>query len=426
MDVQEPAESRTVPGQELLDALPGSAAVVDRDGVIRAVNQAWLRFCRDNGGEELLVSPPASYADGCRFDLTDEDGAAYAVAGLRRVLDGQATHFEHDYPCHAPQQERWFRLSVTPLASGGALVLHLDITAEHQRAAALLDASPVAVLELDADGVAVHANRRWSELTGQPADAVLGRGWLAVVEPAERAAVADAVDAARLARQPLQTEARVGTGDGSRRLRLLGRAHTDAHGVLRRYVVSAVDVTAEHQRVEELSHLAYHDELTDIPTRVLFGEHLHAALARLERPGDADGVAVLFFDLDDFKQVNDHHGHAAGDLVLRVVAGRIREALRPSDVVARHGGDEFVVLLPDVDSPALAREIGQRTLRSVREPIALATGDVVRVSASFGLAFTAEPEDGGSLLDRADQSLYEAKADPDASDGACGRGAGAP
>lgn len=412
MDVQEPIETRPVPGQELLDALPGSAVVVDGDGVIRAVNQAWLQFCRDNGGDELLVSPPASYADACRFDLTDQDRAAYAVAGLRRVLDGKVAHFEHDYPCHAPQQERWFRLTVTPLASGGALVLHLDITAEHQRAASLVDASPVAMLELDADGVAVHANPRWRELTGQPAAAVLGKGWLAVVDPTQQDGLANAVDAARLARQPLETEVWIITEAGSRRLQLLGRAHTDAYGLLRRYVVSAVDVTDEHQRFEELAHLAYHDELTDLPTRALFGEHLRAALARLGRPDDDGGVAVLFVDLDDFKRVNDQHGHGAGDLVLRVVAGRIREALRPSDVVARHGGDEFVVLLPHVGSPALAQEIAERTVRSVREPIALTSGHVVSVSASFGLAFTVEPEDGESLLDRADRSLYAAKSAP--------------
>ena len=103
----------------------------------------------------------------------------------------------------------------------------------------------------------------------------------------------------------------------------------------------------QKQAEERLSHLAYHDPLTNLPNRAMFREHLDVALARAERAGQ--GVAVLFVDLDDFKLVNDSFGHGAGDELLVEVANRLRTATRTSDVVARQGGDEFLILVADLD-----------------------------------------------------------------------------
>ena len=397
--------------QELLDALPASAAVVDRNGRIQAVNRAWTAFCRENGGDERRVGPGVHYADGWRTDGSDE-GADVTRRGLQRVLDGEVERFERDYPCHAPDQERWFRLVVSRLDGGGALVQHLDITSEQQRAATLIDFSPVAILELDPEGMALHANPEWWRLTGQPVDEASGRRWLDAIDPKDRHSLAAAIRTVSRERRPLDAEARVRTEGSVRRLRFVGRPHTDAHGALRRYVVSAVDVTAERDRADELAYRAQHDELTGVPTRALFREHADAALARFRRPGSRDlGVAVLFLDLDAFKSVNDRFGHASGDLVLRIVAGRIRDALRPDDIVARHGGDEFVVLLDRVESPAVAREVAARMIAAINEPIGLPGGGDVSVAASVGVAYTVETEDVDDVIDRADEALYVAKAD---------------
>ena len=155
---------------------------------------------------------------------------------------------------------------------------------------------------------------------------------------------------------------------------------------------------------ERMRHDAVHDPLTGLANRTLLHDRLAHALARSQRHGGETGL--LFVDLDDFKQVNDMHGHAAGDAVLAELGGRLRAAVRPADTVARLGGDEFVVVCDEVDE-ALALALAGRLRDAIRTPIAI--GDVEhRLSASIGIAV------GGSgantLLADADAAVYRAKA----------------
>ncbi len=155
-----------------------------------------------------------------------------------------------------------------------------------------------------------------------------------------------------------------------------------------------------------LHHAANHDPLTGVANRGRFLTDLDATI------GDRATrwpVALLYLDLDLFKPVNDTHGHAAGDEVLRAVTARIGAELRPGDLLARLGGDEFAVLctgLPDADAARLA----DRLLATLGEPIALSTGPVVAIGASIGIAVTASPRvTPGVLLEVADAALYRAK-----------------
>jgi diguanylate cyclase (GGDEF)-like protein len=155
---------------------------------------------------------------------------------------------------------------------------------------------------------------------------------------------------------------------------------------------------------------ARHDALTELPTEPLFLDRLHQAVARARRTDR--GVAVAFVDLDDFKRINDRDGHDAGDAVLRHVAGRMQGALRDHDTVARRSGDEFLVLLPDVDRPEDVEVVVTRLLGEVTRPIASPAG-TQRVGASIGLALW--PRDGrevDDLLRHADAAMYEAKQEP--------------
>ncbi|HVF74882.1 MAG TPA: EAL domain-containing protein [Acidimicrobiales bacterium] len=151
---------------------------------------------------------------------------------------------------------------------------------------------------------------------------------------------------------------------------------------------------------EELRHQAFHDELTGLGNRSLFVTELEAAVA--------DGVAVLFVDLDDFKTVNDTLGHAAGDELLVHAAERLRHCLRPGDVAARLGGDEFAVLIggscPDDD----AVRVAQRLLDSLGEPFTV-QGELVHVGASVGVATTTVATNADDLLRHADVAMYTAK-----------------
>jgi diguanylate cyclase (GGDEF)-like protein len=156
----------------------------------------------------------------------------------------------------------------------------------------------------------------------------------------------------------------------------------------------------------DLTIQANHDALTGLANRVAFHARLQAALTRPDR---RDGTqAVLFVDLDDFKDVNDELGHAAGDEVLRAVAARLSDAVRPGDLVARLGGDEFALLLEGVDDPDVAFDIGRRAVAALATEVSVA-GTTVRVGASAGLALRYDTSDSDSLMREADIAMYAAK-----------------
>ena len=160
--------------------------------------------------------------------------------------------------------------------------------------------------------------------------------------------------------------------------------------------------------LEQVRHQALHDSLTDLPNASLVRDRADRALASLSRhPGRRTGV--LFIDLDRFKSVNDDHGHAAGDAVLREVAHRLAGSVRAGDTVGRLGGDEFVVLLPDLSGPGNAYAVAGKVLERLRVPIEV-DGKPTMVTASVGVAVA--PDDGmdyEALLARADASMYRAK-----------------
>jgi diguanylate cyclase (GGDEF)-like protein len=167
------------------------------------------------------------------------------------------------------------------------------------------------------------------------------------------------------------------------------------------------------QRAVAADHARLHDELTGLPNRTLFRACAEDAIRRAERHGVPGAIMVL--DLNGFKRVNDTLGHAAGDVVLREVATRLRASVRGSDTVARLGGDEFAILLSGRVSAAGAREAAYGIAERVAQPIEVG-GDEHRVSASIGIVRF--PDDGdalATLLERADRAMYAAKRQPDAS-----------
>jgi diguanylate cyclase (GGDEF)-like protein/PAS domain S-box-containing protein len=173
-------------------------------------------------------------------------------------------------------------------------------------------------------------------------------------------------------------------------------------------VLVAHDITERKRNDERIAYLALHDALTGLPTRVLLNERLAAALAR--SPEEARRVAVLMVDLDDFKSVNDHLGHHAGDELLVGVARRLSDAVDERDTVARIGGDEFVVMLDDIEDARALDAAAERILRALAAPIEL-EAQVLLVTASIGACLFA-PEIGSAehLLRNADKAMYRAKA----------------
>lgn len=157
----------------------------------------------------------------------------------------------------------------------------------------------------------------------------------------------------------------------------------------------------------EIQHLAFHDALTGLPNRRLLKERLTQALGQAER--HQRQLALMYLDLDHFKEVNDTLGHDGGDELLRAVAARLQEGVRATDTVARTGGDEFVVLLPEVAGQAAAEHVATHLLNALRAPLTL-KGQTWQVGVSIGLAlFPDAGRDAGTLQQAADQAMYTAK-----------------
>ncbi|GAA4426917.1 PAS domain S-box protein [Acidovorax lacteus] len=169
-----------------------------------------------------------------------------------------------------------------------------------------------------------------------------------------------------------------------------------------------LDITARKDYQRRMELLAFRDPLTGLPNRVLLLDRLERALAAAQRHGTR--VAVCFADLDGFKSVNDRHGHAAGDEVLTCVARRLMATVRDSDTVARLGGDEFVVLLVHIAQPDDAQPVLQRAQALISAPIVLTDGAIVKVGASFGVAYAPDDSaDPAELLAAADRAMYARK-----------------
>ncbi|MCB2188657.1 MAG: diguanylate cyclase [Deltaproteobacteria bacterium] len=181
----------------------------------------------------------------------------------------------------------------------------------------------------------------------------------------------------------------------------------DAAGRTTHYVALFHDISESKQSEERMWRQAHHDALTGLPNRLLFQDRLAMALGRARRRRQQ--VAVVFLDLDGFKEINDTLGHAAGDLVLQEAAARLTGALREEDTVSRLGGDEFLMILPEVAGPAEARQAGRRILAALAPPFILA-GREITVGASLGVAlFPRHAGDLDTLIRCADQAMYQAK-----------------
>jgi len=256
-----------------------------------------------------------------------------------------------------------------------------------------------------------------------PSDCSPEEAWEAAVHEDDRE-VYESTTAALEDGRPAEVEYRLVGYDGVTRWvwdRMHPRPRTEGPLVVDGIVVDiserrlASEQLAEAQ--ERLSHIAYHDSLTDLPNRTLFQEHLEGALHRARDTGAA--VAVFFVDLDNFKLINDSFGHASGDELLCAVAARLKNCTRASDTVARQGGDEFLILVPDVGAarsvPKIAspqdsaEEIAWKIRRVLQEPFVV-SGIEIYVTASLGISlFPFDAPDPETLLKHADVAMYEAK-----------------
>lgn len=273
---------------------------------------------------------------------------------------------------------------------------------------ALVQNSADTIAVLSSDGAVKMVCDNADTVLGRPASELIGACLLDVVHPDDDATFREAFALAlRTPRGDAQSEVRFGSGDRASRSFLARIANLtddpDVGGIL----LTLHDITDRKSLEQELAYSALHDRLTNLPNRALFMDRLAHRIRAAAR--EADSIAVLFIDLDNFKVVNDSLGHQAGDDLLVKVAKRMQAVLRPSDTVARLGGDEFTILLEGARSEEEATLVARRILDGFEEPFGLGDREVF-VSASIGIAVTTDGAgDANSILRDADTAMYRAK-----------------
>jgi diguanylate cyclase (GGDEF)-like protein/PAS domain S-box-containing protein len=290
----------------------------------------------------------------------------------------------------------------------------------------MVEHSPDLIYTLDDEGRFLFVNDRFESLLGFSRDEVLGRHYSTVVAEGDRELVRYVFNERRCdQRAAANVEVRLKIRHGHAASHYENRcvvAMLSAVGVydgvdgagrkppgafLGTYGV-ARDITERKVAEETVSFQAFHDHLTQLPNRRLFKDRLELAITQARRSGGM--VGVMFIDLDHFKRVNDSYGHDQGDELLKHVAQALRRCVRAGDTVARQGGDEFTVLLPDLTEPDDAAVIAGKIVEELDVPLLGAGGQALHASASIGMAVF--PRDGTSadaLLKHADVAMYKVK-----------------
>ncbi|WP_018151035.1 GGDEF domain-containing response regulator [Leeia oryzae] len=272
---------------------------------------------------------------------------------------------------------------------------------------AILNTIPDLMFKLDRQGTYLEIFARQPELLAQQRIDLLGRRICDMLPP----------EAAVQAMTAIAEAHETGTSYGMQmKLPLAGKMHWFELSVAKNessnpdnphFVMLSRNITDRKQAEEHLNYLAQHDNLTGLANRALFGEIVDRILGLAERTRLL--FALVFIDLDKFKHINDTFGHAIGDFVLQQAANRISNTVRTTDTVGRIGGDEFVVLLPNIASRQEAIQIMERVRMVLAEPI-IAQGKAFSISSSIGMAFY--PDHGQTMIEltkRADDAMYEAK-----------------
>jgi diguanylate cyclase (GGDEF)-like protein/PAS domain S-box-containing protein len=264
----------------------------------------------------------------------------------------------------------------------------------------------VGVAHASADGTLMRVNAKLADMLGYPIRDVVGRRYVEFLHPHDRPR--DARQEPLVACDKPQLERRCMRRDGATLWAEVTLSPVrDAAGHPEYYVAMVQDVTEKKAAQERLQREATYDGLTELPNRRLFDERVAQALKGARR--HATEGAVMFLDLDHFKDVNDHFGHAAGDALLRDVARRLSTCLRESDTAARVGGDEFAVLLARIIAPEDAALVAGKILDAMGMPIVF-EGHEMRIGLSIGIAvFPRDGTDAQTLLARADAAMFGAK-----------------
>jgi diguanylate cyclase (GGDEF)-like protein/PAS domain S-box-containing protein len=393
------------------DHLPVLISYLDRDLRFRFVNQTYAHWFGADAAPRIGASVRAFYGE-----------AAWAEFGphLLGALAGQEVMYERDL-WRAGQRRRVQVTAVPDRNERGEIVglytLISDITPYHDAERALqesearlrtvADALPMRVAYIDADERYRFNNLAYERGFGISRDAIHGRTVRELLGDAAYASAEKHIRSA-LAGQPVTFQSELTTGDNyvCYEAQYIPQFAADATTVLGFHAV-ITDITRQKREERRLVELARVDPLTGVVNRAGFELRLADAMARCRASGAL--MALMYLDIDRFKQVNDRFGHLSGDALLKAFAGRLSQVLRSTDTIARLGGDEFTVIMEGLPRPEVAAAVAAKIIKAMGQPFDLGE-HALDVTTSIGLTFyRGGPRSAAELVKRADELLYEAK-----------------
>jgi diguanylate cyclase (GGDEF)-like protein/PAS domain S-box-containing protein len=417
--------------RSILDSLVETVCVLDENGIILTVNRAWRDFYVENGGSADRVHEGASYFAVCEnASSTTSTESAMAITFMslvNEVLAGKRDNFDYEYPCHSPVEQRWFLAHVSRFKDSSPariVIVHENVTprklteSKLRLAASVFTHAQEGILITDSNGNIIDVNDAFSDITGYGRDEVLGKNPRILKsgrhDQAFYKSMWNEINSHGHWRGEIWNRRK--NGEVYPEMRTMS-AVRDEHSVIQHFVAVFSDIGQRKEHEQHLEQLAHCDPLTKLLNRRSLNERLRLALAANRR--NARHGALMILDLDNFKPLNDMHGHLVGDALLIAVAGRLTDCVRETDSVARFGGDEFVVILSELEadiseSLPQARLVAEKIRRVLCEPYELIgpMGSMVQhcCSASIGVVvFGGDELSSDEFLKWADEAMYQAK-----------------
>ena len=281
-----------------------------------------------------------------------------------------------------------------------------DLQESEERFRLVFDYAPIGMAIIDLEGRLTRVNPAMSSLTGYDVEDLTACSLRGIMYSEDESKLQEASEALFARQEPRRIlEIRFVRKGGSVIYTMLHLALV--HGAMNQalyYIGQFIDITERKRNEDAIRHMAYHDSLTELPNRMSFRDRLTIALDQAR--ANQQMLAVVFLDLDRFKDINDTVGHYIGDKALKIIANRISGALRNSDAVARLGGDEFTLLLPCTHNRASVDLVMDKIIKAIEQPLVFEDQEFI-VSASIGVAmFPADGLEVDTLLQVADKNMY--------------------
>ena len=403
--------------QSSLDSLANHIVVLDKEGKIRYTNKAWDEFAENNNLDYRTVGIGVNYLEVCKKSTGKwSKEARVAYEGIKKVMKGDKAEITIEYPCHSPVEKRWFNMKITQFRGEhySVVINHENITKRklaqkklkknEQKFRNFVENANDIVFTLSHEGIFKYVSPNWTDIIGHNTEDVVGKAFEEFVHPA------DVSKCKYFLQKVIETgekqsgdEYRVKCTDNNWRWHITNGSVIYDEEEQVTFLGIAHDITERKKEEEKIRYLSFHDEMTGLYNRRYFENEIK----RLNKSRETS-ISIIIGDMDGLKFINDNYGHKMGDKYLKILSKIFNNVTRSEDIVARIGGDEFAVVLPNTDFQAaekLCMRINKQCKKynnSINLPETL--------SISLGCAtMEKEKQDLNNIFKKADKRMYKSK-----------------